>query len=204
MASKKDLIYKGALKAFSQSEFSETTMDYIAEISSVAKGTLYYYFKTKDELFLYVLEKGIDTLIHEVEQIIQGTLPRNEMLIKLLKVHLQFLARETELCQLLMSKFWGTHHIQDEVRKLIDRYFCRMENFFGQLQQEGYISSQVNIRALASSLFGMVMFTALREIERGHEVYTKETTASLIMLCNGVLIAGDIASLPNPKSWEEP
>lgn len=203
MTSKKELIYKGALKAFSQHEFSETTMDYIAEVSSVAKGTLYYYFKTKEELFLYVLEKGIDTLIQEVDQVIQSPLPRDEMLVKLLKVHLKFFAEKTELCQLLMSKFWGTHTMQGEVQKLIHRYFSKMEGFYTELQQEGYISATANIRTLASSLFGMVMFTALREIELGHEVYTKEIKASLIMLCNGVLKAEQIAPFPHHLYLEE-
>ncbi|MEW9673714.1 TetR/AcrR family transcriptional regulator [Ammoniphilus sp. 3BR4] len=192
MKTKKDLIYEGALKAFSQYEISEARMDDIAELASVAKGTLYYYFKTKEELFLFVMEKGMDKLLQHVDQVIQSDLPRDNMLYNLLKVHLQFFAEEKELCQLLVSKAWGSQNLHLQVQQIIRRYFEKMEAFYGLLQKEGVIASTVDIPTLTSSLFGMIMFTALRQIELGQEVNTREIRSSLRMLCNGVIKAGEL------------
>ncbi|HHW37767.1 MAG TPA: TetR/AcrR family transcriptional regulator [Bacillales bacterium] len=191
MATKKDQIYKAALKAFSQNEFSEARMDDIAEMASVAKGTLYYHFKTKEELFLYVMEKGMDKFLKKIDDVTQSNLSRDHMLYGLLKVHLEFFAEEKEFCQLLVNKAWGSQNLHPQVQKITTRYFEKVEAFFGLLQKEGFINSTVDIPTLASSLFGMILFTALRQIECGKEVNTREIRWSLRMLCNGVIKAGE-------------
>jgi AcrR family transcriptional regulator len=185
--SKKDLIYEGALKAFSEQEFSETTMDYIAEISSVAKGTLYYHFQTKEDLFIYVMKKGIGKLLDQVHQVIREQYPRDQMLVELLKIHLKFYQEEKQFCQLLLSKIWGTQTKRISTQDMLQDYFDTMEGLFRELQQEGYISGDIDIPTLTSSLFGMIGYTALRRIIRGEEVYTQEVKRSLIKLCRGVL-----------------
>jgi AcrR family transcriptional regulator len=192
MTSKKDLIYEGALKAFSEHEFSETTMDYIAEISSVAKGTLYYHFQTKEDLFIYVMEKGISKLLEQVDLVIAGDYPRDDMLTQLLKVHLKFYDEEKEFCQLLFGKIWGTHIKRITTQELLEHYFQTLETLFGELQEEGYISMDIDIPTLTSSLFGMIGFTALRRIIKGEPVYTQEVKLSMVKLCRGVLKSGDL------------
>ena len=192
LTSKKSQIYEAALKAFSQNEFSEARMDDIAEMASVAKGTLYYHFKTKEELFLFVMEKGMDKLHQKIDCVIQSDLPRDNMLYDLLKVHLEFFAEEKELCQLMVNKAWGSQNLHPQVQMITSRYFDKMEAFYGLLQKEGFITSGVDIPTLTSSLFGMVMFTALRQIELGKDFNTREIKWSLRMLCNGVIKAGEL------------
>ncbi len=192
MTTKKDLIYDAALTTFSQHEFSEARMDDIAELASVAKGTLYYHFKTKEELFLFVMDKGMDKLLEKVNHVIQSDLPKDQMLYNLLKVHLKFFAEEKELCRLMVSKAWGSQNLHPQVNKITSRYFDKMEAFYGLLQKDGFITATVDIPTLASSLFGMIMFTALRQIELGKEVDTREIRWSLRILCNGVIKAGEL------------
>jgi AcrR family transcriptional regulator len=192
MASKKDLIYEGALKAFSEQEFSETTMDYIAEISSVAKGTLYYHFETKEDLFIYVMKTGIGKLLDQIRQVIDGNHPRDEMLVQLLSIHLHFFAEEKELCQLLLSKLWANPMRRVSMQELLQEYFQTMEQLFFELQHEGYIAAEIDIPTLISSLFGMIGFTALRRIVKGEEVYTPQVKRSLIQLCRGVIKSGNV------------
>lgn len=194
---KKERICEGALTAFAHQEFSETTMDSIAELAGVSKGTLYYYFPTKEELFLYVVERGIDRLLGQIQPVIRSGISREEMLVKLLKVHLKFFDREQSLCQLLMSKSWGTKSLHQDIQKRICGYFRTMEQFFDQLQREGWIDPAISIPTLTSALFGMVGFTALRRIEMGLDVYTQETKLSLIALCRGALRAEGISPRTN-------
>lgn len=189
---KKDHIYEAALKTFSHHEFSEARMDDIAELASVAKGTLYYHFKTKEDLFFFVMEKGMGMLLEKIDYVIQSDLPKDQILYNLLKVHLEFFGREKDLCQLMVTKAWGSQNLQPQVQKIIGKYFNKMEVFYGQLQKEGFIASTVDIPTLTSSLFGMILFTALRQIKLGQEVNTREIRWSLRMLCNGVIRAGEL------------
>lgn len=49
---RRDTILHEALQAFTEGTYSSVTIDNVAERSGIAKGTVYLYFKTKEELFL--------------------------------------------------------------------------------------------------------------------------------------------------------
>lgn len=51
-------IIDAAEKVFFVKGFDDTTMDEIAELVELSKGTLYLYFKNKEELFLEVIKRG--------------------------------------------------------------------------------------------------------------------------------------------------
>ena len=52
-------ILEAGLKIFGSQGYHGTSMDAIAEAAELGKATLYYYFKSKDELLLAILQHGI-------------------------------------------------------------------------------------------------------------------------------------------------
>ena len=56
---RKKLILEAATKSFSLFGYKATTMDQVAKLANVGKGTIYTFFKTKEELF----DEIINTLI---------------------------------------------------------------------------------------------------------------------------------------------
>jgi AcrR family transcriptional regulator len=64
---KKEQIIKDAKKAFLSFGFKKTTMDDIAKKMDLKKNTLYYYFKSKNDLFDEVVKESLAELIAAVE-----------------------------------------------------------------------------------------------------------------------------------------
>ena len=181
--SKKEQISKGALQAFSRNGYSETTMDTIAEAANVAKGTLYYHFKTKEELFVYVNQKGVEMLIESVTAAMRDqSKSLSERIFKVLDEHLRFFADNRELCLLLLS-ISGDGQRDRLIGTLLTDYFQTMEAFLTELQQQGRLQADLEVRTVASSLFGMVGLTVLRKMFRDEPVYTEETRHTLLILC---------------------
>lgn len=60
---RKTLIIEAATKSFSLFGYKATTMDQVAKIANVGKGTIYTFFKNKEELF----DEIITTLIKEMK-----------------------------------------------------------------------------------------------------------------------------------------
>jgi AcrR family transcriptional regulator len=58
-------ILEAARRVFARAGYAETTVEQIAEEAGVAKGTVYLYFSSKQEVFRAALRKGLDEL-HEV------------------------------------------------------------------------------------------------------------------------------------------
>lgn len=59
---KQSAILDSAVTLFAQRGFAATEMDAIAASAGVAKGTVYHYFKSKDELFLAAASRTVDQL----------------------------------------------------------------------------------------------------------------------------------------------
>ena len=55
---RKDRILDGALEVFKDKGLEGATMDEIANSSGFGKATLYYYFKSKEDVFSAILSEG--------------------------------------------------------------------------------------------------------------------------------------------------
>ena len=74
-------ILEGALSVFNQVGIEKTTMDEIAQESGFGKATLYYYFSSKDEVFIYILEQGWRQLWEGIEsKVIENIGPRKKFI----------------------------------------------------------------------------------------------------------------------------
>ena len=58
----RERILQSAIDTFSRYGFDKTRMEDIAEAAKLAKGTLYLYFKSKEDLFYAICESGLDKL----------------------------------------------------------------------------------------------------------------------------------------------
>jgi TetR/AcrR family transcriptional regulator, repressor for uid operon len=81
----RDRIVAGALISFSKNGFDKTRMDDIAAESGVSKGTIYIYFKSKEELFYELCEKNLVALREQLFSLLvinyEGNNAKNDILI---------------------------------------------------------------------------------------------------------------------------
>ncbi|WP_286885293.1 TetR/AcrR family transcriptional regulator [Aneurinibacillus sp. UBA3580] len=165
-AKTKTLIFQGALKAFAEKGFNETTMEQIAEICGVAKGTLYYNFKTKEDLYIFVMESGVQNFITMIQDYIDVVSEDNfrQRIIRLVAAHFDFFQNEQDFCRLLLSRSWGTQERHHTIRHVLQKYFVLLEQELQAAKDRGKLPHHMDVAVIASSLFGMIGFTAMRTI----------------------------------------
>jgi AcrR family transcriptional regulator len=61
-------ILLAAENVFAERGYYQARMDDIAEVAELAKGTLYYYFKSKDEIYIHLLEREAKKVHEEIER----------------------------------------------------------------------------------------------------------------------------------------
>ena len=84
---RKQRILKGALEVFKLYGLEGATMDQIAQQSGFGKATLYYYFKSKEDVFSAILEDGWENIWESLEPIIaHDDGPRNSFIKLLIKI----------------------------------------------------------------------------------------------------------------------
>lgn len=65
---KRNLIIDVAANLFSEFGFHEVNMEMVAKQAGIAKGTIYNYFKSKDDLYFAINETRLTKLILELER----------------------------------------------------------------------------------------------------------------------------------------
>ena len=81
---RKQRILKGALEVFKSNGLEGATMDQIAQQSGFGKATLYYYFRSKEDVFSAILEDGWENIWESLEPIIADDDGARNSFIKLL------------------------------------------------------------------------------------------------------------------------
>ena len=84
---RQERILSGALEVFKASGIENSTMEEIASKAGFGKATLYYYFRSKEEVFASILENGWKVLWLSLEPIIaENKSPRQTFIQILLKI----------------------------------------------------------------------------------------------------------------------
>lgn len=157
---KTSLIFQAAIDIFSERGFDKATMDDIAARANVAKGTIYYHFKSKEELFLFLVEEGIDLLQESVNELIQSEMSGRQKLDTAIRQQIRFFAQYRDLCIILLREAWGAEQRQKEFRKMLIEYTKLLQDFIAQGIEDGDIK-QADPEATAWTVFGGTAIPAL-------------------------------------------
>lgn len=116
---RKQQIIDAATKSFSLFGYKATTMDQVAKIANVGKGTIYTFFKNKEELF----DEIINSLIHEMklaaDEAIDSSLSFHEKVHRGLYKILEFRLRHQLTIKLFQEdKEMGTPAVTEVMTKL--------------------------------------------------------------------------------------
>lgn len=157
---KTSLIFQAAIDVFSERGFDRATMDDIAARANVAKGTIYYHFKSKEELFLFLVEEGIDLLRESVNEQIRPDMKGKEKLETALRQQIRFFGEYSDFCIILLREAWGGEQRQKEFRKMLSGYTKLIEQFIVQAMEEGDFA-KTNPESAAWTVFGGTSIASL-------------------------------------------
>ena len=127
-------IIEGALKVFNDVGIEKTTMDEIAVESGFGKATLYYYFASKDEVFIAIMEHGWKKLWEGIEvQIVEELGPRKKFM-GIIKTMADIVKSDKILYGFL---FTAPNHIHDESKQVWKTYQERLYAILKSIIEEG-------------------------------------------------------------------
>jgi len=131
---RKQSILDGALKVFKTHGIEKTTMDEIALESGFGKATLYYYFASKDEVFIAIMEDGWKKLWEGIESKIVEELDPRKKFMGIIKTMANIVRDNRILYGFL---FTAPNHIQDESKQIWKTYQERLYAILKSIIEEG-------------------------------------------------------------------
>ncbi len=118
----KNLIVGSATKYFSKYGFYKTTMDEIARNIHKAKGILYYYFKSKEELFNEVLKQELSLIKAALSSIVNRDSDSLMILKEYILTRFKLLHNAVNYHETLKADFFEKYHFVKDVREDFDEF----------------------------------------------------------------------------------
>jgi TetR/AcrR family transcriptional regulator len=136
----KKMIFQAAVKAFSNSGYEGATMDEIAVNGGLSKGTLYYHFSSKYEIFEYIINQGIGIFIEKIEEAMSREEEANEKIRVFCRVQLNLVCEYRDFFKVIMSEIWGLESRHLHIREIIKKYINNIEVYLKEAMDGGIIA----------------------------------------------------------------
>ncbi len=145
---------EAAIKLFGEKGMHHTTMDEVAKLARISKGLTYFYFKSKEELYLAITKKGFE----ELKEVFQHTFQsgREEVgfdnMNALVKNFLAF-AEEKKVLHEAMVEFLGlvSKYNDPEKRKKIPEPLLK-SNYFKKLLNLQYDIPSIGVSIISKGI----------------------------------------------------
>jgi AcrR family transcriptional regulator len=123
---KKEQIRRAALAVFAQRGFHGTTVDDIAQEAGIAKGTIYLYYASKEEILIAIFRRYIDAMLDFVDGLLDSALSVSEILAEFVKRQIDMIREEPDLMRVLSRRSLlalsdGDERMLEFQRYLLDR-----------------------------------------------------------------------------------
>lgn len=176
----KRAIFDAAIKIFSVSGYEGATMDDMAQEAGVAKGTLYYHFKSKEEIFKYIITEGVEVIKEQIAEASQKEEDALSKLKALCRLQLNLVYEKRDFFKVIMSQLWGQEVRQLELREVIDNYINSIEKYIKEAMDEGIIKKGEPY-FMAYIFFGLLCSAAVYELINKDKSNIDEVSENLMM-----------------------
>ena len=181
---KRKAILGAALTVFSRKGYAEASVDDVAEQAGIAKGTLYLYFRSKEELYLAALVSDLRAMSSEGRKAMERMHGLREKLRAFLRVRLEYTKSRQDFLRIYLAEYGSTFlktSVSRAVRNIMRENMRYMAKLFEAATLEGEIGP-VPAGAAAGALFdlsrglierrllGWKEFQTADEVEFGIEV----------------------------------
>jgi len=157
---KHKVIIKSAEKLFLKGRFDEVTLDEVAKVAKVGKGTIYLHFRNKDDLFYQTILFGMDELIELLHNKLPENIPFKEKLFIMCKIIYDFFKSKKPIIQMHHHILGKMLSVRSEKHKFFEALRKKLDAIISDVLSEGvaldFIRTDIDPSILSRFLIGMI------------------------------------------------
>ncbi|OPH48822.1 TetR family transcriptional regulator [Paenibacillus ferrarius] len=164
-------IIHAAVDVFSENGYHRASMDEIALRANVAKGTLYYHFPGKAQLFKTLVVQGFQEVIDKIRADLQADLTLEEQIRRIVRHNLDLFLESSGLAHIVFNELSNgiDQEVLEELKKLRIDYIHFLAEVLEEGKQEGVLRD-VNCQLAAAGIVGMLDSAANYFMSNTHEL----------------------------------
>lgn len=154
-APKRDLILKAATRVFARHGYFNAQVADVARDAGVAAGTVYLYFRSKDDLLASIFERVMREARAEARAALDGVTDPIERLRTLARMHLDRLGRDRDLAVVFQVELRQSTKFMERLSSThLREYLGLMRDTIADAQKAGLFRRGINPTVAAKVLFG--------------------------------------------------
>ncbi len=154
---KRERILEAAVVEIAQHGYYQTTIAMIARRAGVADGTIYLYFKNKEELLASIFDSAIANFIKEGKRQLPQDITAEEKLRRIVGLHLSLVGEDQDLAVILQVELRHSLHFMAQLsRNALRGYLDILGEVVQQGQLEGSFKAQTDPALAAKAIFGIL------------------------------------------------
>ncbi len=170
-------VLAAALEVFSTAGYHAASMDEIADRAGVSKPVLYQHFPGKLDLYLALLDAGIDDLMAVARKALTGTTDNATRVSAMVNAYFAFVEEPGGAFRLVFESDLSN---EPGVRQRVDAADVALARLSADVIAEDTGLSDDEALLLASGMQGMVQVAARRWLRDGADEVSREDAADLI------------------------
>jgi TetR/AcrR family transcriptional regulator, fatty acid metabolism regulator protein len=152
---KREAILRAAIRVFAHNGYFNSKVADIAREAGIADGTVYLYFKSKEEILHSIFDRSVEEALAAARKQIELIPDAREKLRRIALLHLERLGADRDLAVVFQVELRGsTKFMQEFSAAGFAEYLSLIRSTFEEGQRAGVFRSDLNAKVVAKILFG--------------------------------------------------
>ena len=162
-------IFETSMKLFAEKGYDATSIEDITAEVGVAKGTLYYHFSSKEEIFEFLIEEGVKHLKNSIEIKTEKLENSIDKIKAIVLIEIKVLVKYEDFMTIVLSEIWRSGARSLLCKKYVFEYIQMIE----QIVEEGIKNNEIingDKNVIASGIFGFTCSSLIYKMRTEKEI----------------------------------
>ena len=152
---KREAILRAAIKVFARNGYFNSKVSDIASEAGIADGTVYLYFKSKEEILHSIFDRAMEEFIAEGKREIAGLEKADDKLRRIAQLHLEKLGADRDAAVVFQVELRGSTKFMEEFSAAgFAEYLNIIRETIAEGQRQGIFRQDLNATICSKILYG--------------------------------------------------
>ena len=166
-------IFETSMKLFAEKGYDATSIEEITALVGVAKGTLYYHFTSKEEIFNFLIEEGVKLLKNSIEIKTEKLENSIDKIKAIVLIQIKVLVKYEDFMTIVLREIWGSGDRSIICKKEVFEYIKIIEKIVKEGIKKGELQNG-DANVIASGIFGFTCSSLIYKMRNDNEINVME------------------------------
>ena len=170
-------IFEASMKLFAEKGYEGTSIEEITSEVGVAKGTLYYHFTSKEEIFDFLISEGMGLLENSIQIKVSKQDNYVDKVRAIILIQVKLVEKYEKFITILTTEMWGNSERSKACRNFVSEYLEDIKKILDEGIEKGELK-ETNTDLMSKEILGF-LFSSLYAKKMNHNFTVEETFKSI-------------------------